>query len=224
MESTARRWWGRALALGVVATLGLAACGGGGGEDDGVATLGGDGASSGEDDGGDDSGGELTDDEIQDAQLDFAECMREHGIDMPDPQVGEDGRTEVIIGGPDGGGGAAPDPEKMEAAQEACAHFMEKLRDNAPEMDPEEQEQAEQQALDFAECMREQGVEDFPDPEFMEGGGIGQKIEEGVANDPDMEAAEEHCAEEIGGPFGERRLNGGGPAGGSTSGGSEGAS
>jgi hypothetical protein len=206
------------LALGLVATLGFTACGGGGGGgDDDVATLGGDQASGSDDEGGD--GGELTDDEIRDAQLDFAECMREHGIDMPDPQVGEDGRTEVIIGGPDGGGGEPPDPEKMEAAQEACAHFMEKLRDNAPEMDPQEQEAAKQQALDFAECMREQGVEDFPDPEFMEDGGIGQKIDEGVANDPDMAAAEEHCAEEIGGPFGERRLNGG--SGGSTGGGAQ---
>ena len=40
--------------------------------------------------------------EMQEEMLEFAECMREHGIDMPDPVFGDDGRVEVGIGGPDG--------------------------------------------------------------------------------------------------------------------------
>ena len=47
----------------------------------------------------------------------YAACMREHGIDMPDPQFEEDGRVTQQIGGPDG-----PEwtEEEFEAANEAC--------------------------------------------------------------------------------------------------------
>ena len=33
--------------------------------------------------------------EMQDELLEFAQCMRDHGVDMPDPEFGEDGRIEV---------------------------------------------------------------------------------------------------------------------------------
>src|SRR5688572_5792123 len=109
--------------LGGLAALALtvAACGGGGG-DDGVATLGG---ASGDSDGNSDEGADL---EPEEAAQKFAECMREHGIDMPDPQVGEDGGFAIAV--PDPKGGAPRDPEKVEEAHKACEHF---LQDALPE-------------------------------------------------------------------------------------------
>jgi hypothetical protein len=65
---------GLALALG----LGAAACGGSPGGD-GVATLGGDGANDQQ------TGSGSAKKDPQEAALDFAKCMREHGVDMPDP-------------------------------------------------------------------------------------------------------------------------------------------
>src|SRR5215211_783188 len=50
------------------------------------------------------------------AALAFARCMRQHGVDMPDPEVDDQGRMTMRIGGP----GAKPDPRKLEAAQRAC--------------------------------------------------------------------------------------------------------
>jgi cytosine/adenosine deaminase-related metal-dependent hydrolase len=48
--------------------------------------------------------------------LKFAKCMREHGIDMPDP-VREGGGIKMTIGGP----GSSIDPTRMDAAQKVCA-------------------------------------------------------------------------------------------------------
>jgi hypothetical protein len=71
-------------------------------------------------------GGEI-DPEFQDKLLAFAKCMREHGIDMPDPQFGSGGNT-VTIGGPDDGtdGGPKLDPESkaFQDAQAACGSLL----------------------------------------------------------------------------------------------------
>jgi hypothetical protein len=70
-------------------------------------------------------GGEI-DPEFQDKLLDFAKCMREHGVDMPDPQFGTGGK--VTIGGPDDttGNGPRPDPESKEFqdAEAACGSLL----------------------------------------------------------------------------------------------------
>ena len=61
------------------------------------------------------------------APLKFAQCMREHGIDMPDPTISEDGGGVMIAdrwprSRPRGD---APDPKELEAANKECQHFME---------------------------------------------------------------------------------------------------
>ncbi|TMR22976.1 hypothetical protein ETD86_09550 [Nonomuraea turkmeniaca] len=79
----------------------------------------------------------------------FAQCMREHGVPMEDPD-------------PDGGGGFTSigqnvDKNKVREAAEACRAFA-PFKDRR-ELNPEEVEQLRQ----FAQCMRENGV-DMPDP------------------------------------------------------------
>ncbi|WP_204045638.1 hypothetical protein [Acrocarpospora phusangensis] len=59
----------------------------------------------------------IDDSELQDAMLKFAQCMRDNGVDMPDPQV-DGGR--VRIGGP----GMDPESPTTQKAMEACRDAM----------------------------------------------------------------------------------------------------
>jgi len=133
--------------------------------------------------------------EAREAMLDFAKCMREHGVDMPDPQPGE--RGGIRIGGPDVD--TAAEKATMNKAEEACRKILERVR--PPELSPEQEQKFKERALRFARCMREQGI-DMPDPTFGEGGRMTQRIEgpgPGKGGDPDdnprFRAAMEKCEE-----------------------------
>jgi hypothetical protein len=212
----------RGLLALLVATL-LAACGGGGGDDDQVATLGTDeGAAADEDGGAGDD--EVTDEEREDAMLAFTECMRDKGIDMPDPQTssasggGGAVRGPLVIRGEPKGGGTA-DQEAFEEAHEECFPLMEDVVGEAPDMDPEEQAERQDNALAYAKCMREHGI-DFPDPEFSEGG-MAMRLPDGMdPSDPEFSEAEEACQPELGFEKGEgptTHIEGSGPGGGPAS-------
>jgi hypothetical protein len=62
------------------------------------------------------------DPELADQMLAFSKCMRDHGIDFPDP-VFEGGGVSISLGAPDGEG---PDPESeaFQEAQTACSAEM----------------------------------------------------------------------------------------------------
>jgi hypothetical protein len=192
-----------ALVLPVLTTLLLAACGGGGGGDDGVASLGGGGT------GGDATATTTSPEEREEAMLDWAACMREHGLDVPDPQVDADGRTSIIVGreagdddDSDGTRSAPPDRAAFEAAQEECG--------DPPafggELSEEDRKEMQERALEFAACMRDNGAEDFPDPDFSgDGPGAGpQTTVERFDDDDDATADGSGPSVRIaGGPFGE---------------------
>jgi hypothetical protein len=55
--------------------------------------------------------------EMQDQALAFSRCMREHGINMPDPTFGSEGQMTMKI---DQASGVDPSDPKFEAAQQAC--------------------------------------------------------------------------------------------------------
>ena len=84
----------------------------------------------------------------------FAQCMRDHGVDMPDPN-------------PNGGGGlrqlGKQDQATVSKALDAC-------RDLAPPAvrDPDDP-QTQDRLRKFAKCMRDHGV-DVPDPDPALGG------------------------------------------------------
>jgi hypothetical protein len=128
------------------------------------------------------------------AQLAFAKCMREHGIDMPDPKpAAGGGPSRVTFSSKAGDGG----PQKLDAAQKACQKHM---RAAAPELSPEQEQKLRDAALAFARCMRSNGV-DMPDPTFEEGGGVlikvgggpGKGKDRGPAGNPRFKAAEAKC-------------------------------
>ena len=123
------------------------------------------------------------------ALLDFARCMREHGVDMPDPQF-EGGRiTQRAF--------PAGDPETVREAEQACAKYREKVK--PPELSDAEKEQLRKAALEHARCMREHGI-DMPDPQFDESGGARIQIRRGSGvdpNDPKFREAEEACRDKM---------------------------
>ncbi|WUI02204.1 hypothetical protein OHR68_10465 [Spirillospora sp. NBC_00431] len=80
----------------------------------------------------------------------FAQCMRENGVDVPDPGSGDAKSLRLGKGG---------DRKKLEAAMEKCRSWLE-AGGKLPNMkDPKVRDQF----VKFAQCMREHGV-NVPDP------------------------------------------------------------
>jgi hypothetical protein len=167
-------------ALAAAAALAFAGCRGDSNEGEGVATAGGAPTSTAT---GNNSDAGADDGDTAEKMRKFAACMRENGIDMPDPEVDGEGRVRVQIGGggAEAGGGTPPDREKFEAAQKACKQYLPNGGE-PPKMDPEQVEQARQ----FAKCMRENGVPDFPDPQAD--GSVRIEAGPGTGIQPDSQA------------------------------------
>jgi hypothetical protein len=150
----------------VAASLLLAACGGGGSND----STGGDSAS-------------------EQAALKFARCMREHGVNVPDPGTGGEISIQIKPG----------DKAKADAAQKACGHYLRSLARQSAS--PAQIQRMQDAALKYARCMRSHGV-DFPDPQFKSGGMM-QFGGPGLnPNDPSFKAADKACRGLMPGPKG----------------------
>jgi hypothetical protein len=165
----------RPLAALAACALGLAACGG----DDGAPAA-----------------ARPSEAEAREAQLKFAECMREQGIDFPDPGSGEGGAGPVKVGGD-------ATPEELRDAERACAELREDIE--PPELSEEQRQEFKDAALAHARCMREQGV-DFPDPTFSEDGGAQVRLGPGGVDTDDagFREAEKQCANKLSSIMGER--------------------
>jgi hypothetical protein len=201
------------VVVGLLLACSSAACGGGGGGAD-VATLGGAASTSTTTGGG---GGNATDPE--DAMVAFSSCMREHGVDLPDPEKVDGSGGGFAISTSDAGsariGLPAGNDETAKAAQAACGHLLDGAIGNL-DISPEEEAKMRDEMLEFASCMREHGV-DMPDPTFASGGGGRVEINtsdsssgKGVApppEDPDFAAANEACASKLSGPKGQAGLH-----------------
>jgi hypothetical protein len=172
----------------VTAALALGACGGS------------------DDNGGSGASAKSQQDKAFEGALKFAKCMREHGIDVPDPQrVGTGGIKQTLNGRP---GSEA----KMKAAQTACQKYMQIGGGQAPSA--AQKAKVQDAMLAYAKCMRGHGV-DMPDPKFSGGGatfqlgGPGNKGGNTGPNpdSPTFKAADEACHSKLAG------LGKGGPGG-----------
>jgi hypothetical protein len=131
----------------------------------------------------------------QDRQRLFAQCMRDHGVQMKDPEPGHPGSI---------GGQGGADDAKTKAALEACRQYM----PNGGDLTKPDAQQIEQERK-IAQCMRAHGVPKFPDPDPNAAGGQNLNSAGVDPNDPKFKAADEACRylRPTSGP------SGGGPAG-----------
>jgi hypothetical protein len=155
----ARRGSVIASALVAIALLAASACGGSSDDDDGAAAADADALDSGSAD--------------ADAQaLVFAECMRDNGVDMPDPGPGQEGLGNAFQAAAED-----VDEDTMRQAMSACEDLM-------PQYASEEMHDDEVM-LDLAECLREQGL-DVSDNPFTD-------MHAGEIDQSELSAAMEVC-------------------------------
>jgi hypothetical protein len=118
----------------------------------------------------------------QEDALKWARCMREHGVEVPDPDFsGGQGTVRIRVRGRGGDFGDA----KFRAAEKACGR---PFRGSGPPLSEEKREELQEAMLAYAKCMREHGI-DMPDPQFGEGGGMIVRRGPG-GNGPDLDSEE----------------------------------
>ena len=100
----------------------------------------------------------IVDEEItfEEGVLDFAQCMREAGINFPDP-------TFDIDGNPQFDNLEIENEEEFESAFENCEDILRNALPEQFDLDPEVEAALVDASLEFSQCMRDQGI-DFPDP------------------------------------------------------------
>jgi hypothetical protein len=163
----------RVLGVAVFALLALSACGGPA-EGDGVASAGGEASPAAED-----TEQEPVDEEVQ--ALAFAQCMRDNGIDMPDPAPGQEGLSEALHGIEED-----YDQATIDEASAACQDLLpQRAHEGGHDAAREETE------LALADCLREQGLE-VPDDLFAVGG-----LHD--VDDDELRAAMEECRDVVAG-------------------------
>ena len=115
------------------------------------------------DDGGGATSGASTQDKAFEGALKFSKCMRDHGVDFPDPQRVGSGGIKIT------GRNINPNDPKTKSAQSACQKYMQV--GGGETIDPAKRAALQESALKFARCMREHGV-DMPDPQLSGKGGL----------------------------------------------------
>jgi hypothetical protein len=119
--------------------------------------------------------------DAEQAQLDFAQCMRDEGLDFEDPRP--DANGDLQFQPPTEGF----DQAAFQDALEVCQDLLAGAGDVLPDTDSTEFQDAQ---LDFARCMRDEGI-DFPDPQPGQGLGAGAgRID---TDDPATAAAIDVC-------------------------------
>jgi hypothetical protein len=125
------------------------------------------------DDGGGSASGSSRQDTAFEGALKFSKCMRDHGVDFPDPQrVGAGG---IKLTGPK----INPNDPKFKSAQSACQKYMQV--GGGETVDPAKRAKLQEAALKYARCMRGQGV-DMPDPQLSGKGGLTFQAHSGTGN------------------------------------------
>ncbi len=147
--------------------------------------------------------------DFQESLLKYTQCLRDNGLDVPDPQFGADGRPQFGAGAGGAGGRFGDidlDSPEFQAAQEACGDILAGVQ---RQIDPEVLAERQAQLLVFAECMRDEGI-DFPDPQLGTDGGprFGAGRFGGLDfQSPEFQTAFEVCQDSLGG-FGPGGRNG----------------
>ncbi|KOV42014.1 hypothetical protein [Streptomyces sp. H021] len=110
-----------------------------------------------------------------DRAVKMRQCLREHGIDVPDPEPGQDPRGMTL------GGGA--DPQKMQEAMKSCGM-------QGPGSGKEPSQEEKDKELKWIQCMRDNGVA-LKDPEYS--GGARSAVEIPKGQEKAFEEAQKKC-------------------------------
>ena len=133
---------------------------------------------------------ELDDIDTEASLLAFTACMRDEGVDLPDPQVDSEGNVSLNRGGLQDLG---VDRQTIQAAFEECGDLIEGVIQQFERPDLTE---IEDQLLAFAQCMRDQGIDmDDPDLTATPGPGGGGPFGDIDPDDPAFQAAADECQE-----------------------------
>jgi hypothetical protein len=120
----------------------------------------------------------------EEALIEFASCMREQGMDFPDPVVDANGYPRFDFEDPE-----SIDQDAMFEAGEACRDLIEGVVLGLVDFESSE---FNDMFLEYASCMREQGIENIPDSiditSIMRDGELPFDAE-----DPAFIAADEQC-------------------------------
>jgi hypothetical protein len=143
------------------------------------------------------------------ARLNFAKCMRAHGVNVPDPSA--NGGPAAGAGGAGAGAGgfrALRNSPNFQAASTACAKYRAKAF-GFGNTTPAQRAAAQQALVKFAECMRSHNI-NVPDPSTTSGGGFGifRSIASSERNSPAFKTALTACSSNL------PRFGRGGPGGG----------
>ncbi|HEY4332602.1 MAG TPA: hypothetical protein VGM78_08535 [Ilumatobacteraceae bacterium] len=195
-HSTSGRRLGRTFAIYALALAAVcAACGSAAAKSADVASLGSAAPAATSNSEGTDTSGPTTTVDPKDAFVAYTKCMRDNGVDMPDPQVvqaaspaggettntfkgtpggpGSGSATAIAIGNGSGGvltasGDVDPNSDDYKAASAKCQPILDSAIGTI-KIDPKVEAEQRQQMLDFAKCMRDHGI-DMPDPVFGDSG------------------------------------------------------
>src|SRR5947209_3402094 len=110
------------------------------------------------------------------ARLAWARCMRQHGVDQPDP--GQQGSSQRPI----------TNKAAYTAAQQACAYI---IRDAGLESGTAPSAAQQDRMLRYARCMRSHGI-DVSDP-HMDNGQLTIDIPKSSINSPQYDRADQAC-------------------------------
>jgi hypothetical protein len=113
----------------------------------------------------------------------FVDCIREQGVDMPDPGPGDDGLREALRAAM-----GEYDEGTLRAAMDTCQPLMPGDTSQRAEMDEEDR-------LALAECLRDQGLD--VDDDLFEG----QGMPEGISRD-ELRTGMEECRDPAADPMG----------------------
>jgi hypothetical protein len=147
--------------------------------------------------------------------LKFTQCMRQHGIDLPDPSSS----GAITIGGTAGSApplGSDPNDPAFKAAESACQKYM--PNGGPSSLTSQDAKANQQKGLKFSQCMRQHGLPNFPDPQSAAGGGTtfqkapetaggggggamvinGQAFSSFDPNSPEFQKAQQACSSILG--------------------------
>ncbi len=132
------------------------------------------------------------------ARVKLAQCLRENGVDVPDPGSGP---TRIRVD--------RADRTKLQAAMKACEKYREQAM---PDLSEEDRQEMQDAFVKFRQCMKQRGV---PVPNIAIGGPGSAPPAEPPAgaqridpDDPEFQAAEKACSKllpqrRMGGPAAE---------------------